>query len=388
MTISSKPLITVKNKAQKGGYQFSDILSSDVLSDVCQRLFGRPDYDVTFDDTSYNKGRLAVINYGDSIVYVSFSEQEKVEGRNSFFQSFTTAFTNYCLELRTNKRIAFYFLPTISGNFEGAYFRFMYRLMATNGVEFLNADSFLESPVKSFVSLDDIVATRDSNRGRRSTNNSTYITRGENHTALIYAKTYGASKKEATLLCLAAAQLSRRVKLFEICEQDLSILPAPDREAIASMKNVEIIPTSRTMEKLAFEHDVNYRSPTFIYNLFRKFQRKECAFCDCQIPEIIAGAHIWAVADIKRDARLSEADKLRHATDGDNGLWLCHNHHKMFDENLVTITDSGCIVCNNGLNEVYTSFIKKATTKKTILPSVFNDNFAYYVKRRTQAMSG
>jgi hypothetical protein len=380
---TSKPLIRVKNKAQKGRYRFSDILSKAVLSDVCMRLFGSPDYEETFDDIGYNKGRLATITYGDSITYVSFSEHGKVDGRNSFFQSLTTAFTAYCSELRPNKRIAFYFLPTISGNFKGDYFRFMYRLMATNGVEFLNAERFLSTTIHSFVSLDDIVATRALNRGQNSTNNSTYITRGEKHTAQIYAKTYGASKKEATLLCLAAAKLSDNVELFEICEQDLSQLPAPDLEAIKRMGNVTVIPTSRTMERLEFGKDANYRSPRFIYNLFQKFQHKECAFCECRIPEIIAGAHIWAVAGIKRSL-LSEEEKLRCATDGDNGLWLCHNHHKMFDENLVTITDSGRIVYDNGLNEVYESFIRKITTKDALLSSVFTADFAQYLDRRSE----
>ena len=160
----TKPHITIKENSQKGGYKFSNILTQSVLSDVCLRLFGESEYSVCFDSSGYNKGRLAVIEYGEDIAYVTFSEHGKAEGRNSFFQSLTTAYISYCADKRTKKRIAFYFLPSISGSFEGEYFRFMYRLMATNGVEFLNSDSHLESKIIQFASIDDIIAARSLTR--------------------------------------------------------------------------------------------------------------------------------------------------------------------------------------------------------------------------------
>jgi hypothetical protein len=254
--------------------------------------------------------------------------------------------------------------------------------MATNGVEFINADAFLSDTITGFITIDDMIATRSANKGQNSSNNSTYLTRTTKDITQIYGKTYGANKKETTLLCLAAARLSKSVELYEICEQDLTELPAPDLEAIAKMRNVTIIPTSQTMERIEFDKNTNYRSPTYIYNLFNKFQRKECAFCECTIPEIIAGAHIWPVADIKRAVQLSKDDKLRHATSGENGLWLCHNHHKIFDENLITITDSGKINYGKGLSNSHKSFIRKITTKDIIPPVVFTDEFAGYLNFR------
>jgi hypothetical protein len=383
-----KPHIIIKNNAQKGGYKFSDILNANILSDVCMHMTGRNDYTITFDEVGYNRGRLAFIEYNGAVSYVSFSEHGNVEGRNSFFQALTTALISYSSDLRINKRMAFYFLPSISGNFDGAYFQFMYRLMATNDVEFLNADRFIKCSLSPFTTIEDLIATRSLNRSRNTSNNSTYITRNTKDIIEIYAKTYGASKKESTLLSLATSHLSRFVRLFEICEQDLTQLPAPDKKALEQMGNVEIISTNRTMERKALlESKQNFRSPTFVYNLLNKFQDKECAFCDCKIPEIIAGAHIWSVADIKRYDRFSKEEKLISATDGENGLWLCYNHHKMFDENLITITNKGKIVYKNGLNEDYKSFIKNATTKDSIPSFIFTDRFANYLKHRTKSMS-
>ena len=46
-----------------------------------------------------------------------------------------------------NKRICFYFL-TSSGNVETNYFLFMYRLMKTAGIEFLNDQDFLSQQIQ------------------------------------------------------------------------------------------------------------------------------------------------------------------------------------------------------------------------------------------------
>jgi predicted restriction endonuclease len=259
--------------------------------------------------------------------------------------------------------------------------------MLTSGVEFINAKGFLRYPIKAFSTIDDVIAARDSNRRSNTSNNSTYLTYADNNTAQIYAKTYGASKKEAILVCQAAARLSRYVELFEIREQNMRELPSPDKAAIEKLGNVTVIQTNREMERIALKQDANFRSPTFIYNLFQKYQIKECAFCDCQIPQIIAGAHIWPVADIKRDLSLSEDEQLHCAVDGDNGLWLCYNHHKMFDENIIKITDDGRIVWDNSKSNAFRVFIRKATPKRYILHDCWSERFEYYLQKRNAMLS-
>jgi hypothetical protein len=386
MNNPSKPRITVKRKAQKGSYTFSEILTKDILSDVCQRLTGQNKYTVKYDDVGYNRGRLAMIEFNETKIYVSFSEHGKVSGRNSFFQSLTTAFSNYYSDPHPNKRIVFYFLPTIKGSFDSPYFQFMYRLMATNGVEFLNADAFLGKNVIEFKTIDDIIEARNTNKGLNSSNNPTYITRSTKNITQIYGKTYGANKKESTLLCLAAAQLSQKVELYEIGEGNLQTLPAPDKKTLEKKGNIYIISTNKKLERQDFNTTVTFRSPTFIYNLFQKFQKKECAFCACAVPDIIAGAHVWPVADIKRANMISDEEKLLKATDGENGLWLCYNHHKLFDENLIYISNSGKIMHNTINNSNYIHFIRHITTKKTIPSHALTDTFVEYLDRRKKSM--
>ena len=86
----AKPHFTIKNKFQKRSELYEDILTRNILRDVCRRITGQTTYTVDFDDTGYNKGRLATLEYRGRINYISFSEFE-IASRNSFFQSFPSA---------------------------------------------------------------------------------------------------------------------------------------------------------------------------------------------------------------------------------------------------------------------------------------------------------
>lgn len=85
-----RPHFTIKNNFQKRSERYQDILSEDILSDVCYKLTCKRKFTVTFDNTGYNIGRLATLEYNGIISYISFSEFE-IGSRNSFFQSFPSA---------------------------------------------------------------------------------------------------------------------------------------------------------------------------------------------------------------------------------------------------------------------------------------------------------
>lgn len=381
MSNKTCPHFVINNNSQKGGYLYSDILTPKILKEVCELVTGCTKYTCDFVDEGYNKGRLATIEYSGTTTHVSFSETGKIKGRNYFFQSLTTALVRHYLDTKANKRICFYFLP-FSGNAETRYFMFMYRLMATAGVEFLNADNFLKQKICPFTTVDDITATRDVSKSSNKSNNSTYLTRSSKGITQIYGKTYGANKKETTLLCIAVSHLAPQVELYEICEQELSELPKPDLEAIHNLDNVKIIPTDSTMERNEFEKRDSLRSPRFIYNLLNKLGPKKCALCGCEIPELVEGAHIWNVADIKRAPDLSMEKRIECATDGDNGIWLCENHHKMLDEDLLKINLFGIINCKPSLEEKSKNYIINTTPITQLTSTIFTTGFATYLQNR------
>ena len=71
------------NKSSVTNVYMCDILTDQVLKDVCNRITGQQDFTVDFvgndyeDDClekSYNKGRLAILKYDGKIAFISFSE--------------------------------------------------------------------------------------------------------------------------------------------------------------------------------------------------------------------------------------------------------------------------------------------------------------------------
>ena len=338
--MSDKPLFVIKRNLQKSaqtGLTFQDQLDDESLKDICQKITGRSDYICQYVDNdysddfltnTYNKGRLATLRYGDYVRFITFSEMA-IEGRNSSIQSVPTAFNIYYMCPYEKKKLYYYFICR-SGNPATDYHMFIYRLMQTVGFTFLNFPT--PSAAISFVTIEDMMRARDENRGTNKSNNSTYISKNEDGEYEAYCKTYGASKYESSLICYAMSKIigyTEKIKLYEILEGNLKELPESSLQVLRKMDMVDIIKTDLTFEKRIFEESRGnqLRSPRYQYNLLDKLGEKHCALCGCTIPDIIQGAHIWPVASIRAAKSISLDDKVRYATDGDNGLWLCENHH-------------------------------------------------------------
>lgn len=94
----------------------------------------------------------------------------------------------------------------------------------------------------------------------------------------------------------------------------------------------------------------------FKNNLRAKGLQTKCYLCGCEVEEILEAAHLWGVADIKSSEstkinKVIEIDCMKKllldpvhsseqfykkyvlANSGDNGIWLCNNHHELFDRN-------------------------------------------------------
>ncbi len=380
----SKPHFTIKNKFQKRSEQYEDILTRDILGDVCYRITGKRAFTVTFDNTGYNIGRLATLEYNGAINYISFSEFE-IGSRNSFFQSFPSALVKYYQDNNPNKSIYFYFLAP-NGNIETDYFIFMYRLMKTAGTIFLNETGYLTFVTKPFNAVSDIIAQRDLNRGRNKGNASSYVTIDENGTLQIFGKTYGANKYETTLLSLAIYEITPySMELYEIQEGNLKKLPRDARDVIKSL-GINVITSDLSFEKAEFENSDSLRSPTYLYNLLEKLGEKKCSLCDCEIPQLIQGAHVWPVASIKRTNNISLDTKIANAIDGDNGLWLCNNHHKLFDINVLYITPQGRLKFKKSIEQGHEKYLRDFTINNYLPIDIMTPGFNRYLARRNKLL--
>ena len=357
-------------------------MSPAILTDVCQKVSAKTEYTVEFDNVGYNIGRLAILEYRGKKTFISFSEVE-IRSRNSSFQSFPSALSRYILDENSNKEICFYFHPDTTGNWETSYFIFMYRLMKTAKVNFLNSNQYLRTPIIPFASPEDIILHKDQMRNRNPGNRSTYLTRGSQNQLQIFGKTYGANKYETTILCLAISEIANTiVELYEIEEGGLTKLPLTSKEAIESLGVVNIFTSNRIIERIDFEENDSLRSIQYVYNLLEKLGDKKCALCECDIPQIIQGAHIWPVASIKRENHLTQDEKLNLALDGDNGLWLCNNHHKLLDSHIIKLFEDSSVKHKSSLNDSQSRYLNEITTYSRLPDSLFNENVTEYIIKR------
>lgn len=394
------PTFVIKANLQKSsvtGKLFKDEVTPDVLADVCLRITGKKqftymyvdnDYEDEFVEKGYNKGRLAILHYRGVVSYISFSEL-MIKGRNSSVQSVPTAFNLFYSNPYRRKNLYYYFLNT-QGNAETEYQLLIYRLMSTVGFVFLNARSTLASRIQAFISVDDIMLSRKTNAGRNRSNNSSYITRSEHGQIEIYGKTYGANKYETSLMCYAIAKLkdnNMNIALYEILEGNLKELPASSMEVIKEMGVFDIYPTDMTLEKRVFESNGRLRSPRYIFNLLEKLGNKRCVLCECEIPELVQGAHVWPVSEIRKDRFMNQEQRITCAIDGDNGLWLCENHHKLFDENFYLFDDYGRIMYRHGISHKDRDFITGITTVDCLPNYILTNTFIDYMQRRRRIYS-
>ena len=106
--------------------------------------------------------------------------------------------------------------------------------------------------------------------------------------------------------------------------------------------------------------------------------------CNCQIPEIIQGAHVWPVSIIKKQV-LTFDQQFSHAISGDNGIWLCENHHKLFDEYIICI-DKNAKVRFRTTDKTYLKFLHSITLQEKLDEIYYSDQFFKYLQLRNRAI--
>ena len=379
--------ITYRPNAQKTPGLFDTILTDAILTDICQRVTGQTEYRVVKDRSTYNKGRLLFVEYENVINYVSLSEIS-IEGRNSSLQSVPSAINLYYADIRPNKRLCYYFMPH-NGNAFTAYHQFVYRLLMTAGVNFLNITEYFHETLLPYNNVDDLIIDRRDNQGGNSSNNSSYVSKSPD-AIQIYAKTFGASKYESTLMAVAISHIADRpVELYNICEQDLKKLPQASIDTIESLGNISLYYTTLYLDKHQPADETErakLRSASYLYNLYNRIGYKKCALCSCEISEIIQGAHIRGVSQTSHTDTLTDEEKFSHAVSGNNGLWLCQNHHKLFDSNIIMIDNEGRVRIKDGLVAKDIAFIRSVTFKTSLDDVIMTDDFKWYIAKRNQEL--
>lgn len=151
-------IITYRPDAQKTPGLYDRILTHEILKDICVRVTGQDRFSVIRDTSTYNRGRLVIIEYGGIKNFVSLSEV-LVEGRNQSVQSIPTAINLYYADSNSNKKLYYYFMPH-RGNYFTDYHLFYFRLLKTAGVVFLNILRYYPADINAFESIDELIDER------------------------------------------------------------------------------------------------------------------------------------------------------------------------------------------------------------------------------------
>lgn len=358
--------IILPNKRYNAGIRnLGEDLTKEELEEICYLTTGRREYEKVLDN-NWSTGRFVKVINGDEVNFVGISGRN-VGGRNSFVQTIATIFSSFINSPENNKKLHYYFLR-ISGNNLTDYLKFCYRLMITMKFNFINPNvGFGRLRLEPFNNVEKLINERNIIRDLNSSNKSSFIT-DEGAEYRIYGKSFGANSKETSLICFAISMITDKpVKLFQILDNNSESLSENDKNAISRFGKINIIDDTFMFEEVRElpEDNDNIRSARFTYNLLSKFGKKKCAFCDCEISNLISGAHIWPVANIKKE-RISIEDKKNYASDPNNGIWLCENHHKLFDAHLLTVDEEGRIIFSDKLNEICLGYAKYITTISNI----------------------
>lgn len=399
-----KPTFTIKQRGAQAqrSKSYNEILSNKILADMCKKISGSEDYAVNWLQET-NVGRLVKFETDEAIYYITLSPYGKVESRNSYFQSVPTAYRIFLQEQSKSRKkciFCFYFLPC-KGNNKTDYMRFMYGILTTIGVKFINRAYGLQQYVPTaFTNVREIIKQRNINSGQNSANQSTYLTE-EGKFYHIYGKTFGANQKETTLMCMAICKVADKpVRLFQIIDNESKSISENDIQAIQMFsannetKSIDILDDSYEFED--FEDDVvitqpvaeeNLRHPRFIYNLLEKTHGiKRCTLCQCNIESLIQGAHIYPVKNIKQLQNVSYDEKLSLATDKDNSLWLCENHHKLFDSGQIHFIGDE-VAFSSSLDDAEKEYLNEITTQRHIKKELYTPRLREFMHMRDQVYS-
>lgn len=147
----------------------------------------------------------------------------------------------------------------------------------------------------------------------------------------------------------------------------------------------------------------------FKNNLRKKGIQTKCYLCGCEIENILEAAHLWSVAEIKKcnsydinnvllkDDMMGLIDpesehkselfykKYMLANSGDNGVWLCSNHHGLFDSNFYCFdSESGKVIIKLNANEIDKTFFNLCTNKKELPKEILTMRTKTFLSKRQE----
>lgn len=354
-----------------------NILNDEIISDICIRSFGEPNF--VKESEKRENGRYIKLEKEDQVHYVCLSANEdEYNGRNSFLSQFLgTAYSRFLQSKEENKKMEIYLLMTNEYAFS-AYQKFIYRCCKTIGIKLLNVSTVY----LPFSGCKEIKNARAQLSRKNSGNKSSYFSDTGDFIEF-FAKCYGANGKEAFFMAMVVRHLTdKQIIIYQVEDHGQKTLSETDRAILKKEGFVfgEDICSDEFKKVNLTDKEKDLRNqPAFRLNLFEKFGDKRCYLCDCDIDNMIIASHIHRVTDIKNDTNLTDEEKKKQIIDGDNGLWLCANHDKLFEFGLIFF-DNKDLVVSERLTDTQKDYVKNITAEISIKDCDYNSNMKKYLE--------
>ena len=345
-------------------------ISKDEYKDIVNRSIGNVDFIVKEDFRGHNSGQYLKLKMADTIKYICLSRKIASESRNAFIlQNFPSAYQHY-LEEKNPKKLFEYYIRDFSTS-HPPFAIFSYKLLLTGEIKILNLDkvrvsenAILFDYTTPFNDYKQMRTYRLSLSKRNSSNNSTTFEENDDEIS-VYGKSYGANGRETTAICLALSRLvpGKNIKLYNVNETDKNHLADIDPANRYILENIGVELNDDRMDFESNDEKVIAKRNTrlFHYNLLQKYKEKKCYLCGCDIEKVIQGAHIYSSTDILHSS-VSEEEKTNQIVDADNGIWLCANHHLLFDYLLIYFKEK-YLYASDTLNKNQIEYIKNSITQ-------------------------
>lgn len=408
---NSIPIITVhphtqksrSNNSEQNGVYWPDFISNEDFQKICLLATGTSEYSIQWLDENqiinsggknykYNVGNVVKVFYKNKTTYITLGNPYN-DGRNSYFQQIGPAYRRFLEDESENKSFIFYALPIERpGNFGKVltlYHHLMYSVLNAAGING-NWQELLNSLPRKFINIEHLIDSR--NKLSKQNNNASYAYfDSEEDSFYLFLKTYGASKYESFFLALAAINIEtdKNIKIRELEEGELTGLPTWAQQHIEHSSKGRV--KCQSLDKGMDDHrepvvmfPPSLRTPRYRVNVRNRCGEEICAFCNNVDPRDIQAAHIWDVHKLKVLSVENDDNKelWDYAADGQNGLWLCTEHHRPFDSNILLIDENGYIIYNSMISEKVIGELRKSIKKAQINPELITTEFLFYLQKR------
>jgi len=312
-----------------------DDLTGVILQNVCNYIFNTTEYET--ESENRRTGRYIKIKNDETneVHYVCFSNPNN-NSRNAHLMQFVSpTYVEFYNDNSENKHLDI-FLINPSGNDRTDYIKMFYRCFITIGINILNLNDLGITGIVAFNSYEDLKSYRNQTSERNTHNRSTYFTDDDEQIS-IYGKTFGANAMESFIFGLTIKKIVEKLVVFyPVLDNESDSLSVEQRNILTSEgltygDSIELSPTGFAKAT----RDTSRNTSVFHYNLLQKFGDKQCYLCGCDLEHLVIGAHIERITDIDHNTSYTPDQKSERATDGDNGLWLCANHDKMFEYGII-----------------------------------------------------